>query len=78
MGTHPTCFNTVGYAHDGMIVSLIISGVTHTMGDLLVWSDGTYCARHSNARFNHPSDDYILLAEGTVEWFDFCISQGLL
>ena len=48
------------------------------MGDLLVWSDGTYCARHSNARFNHPSDDYILLAEGTVEWFDFCISQGLL
>lgn len=49
------------------------------MGDICLWSDGTWHFRDSMRWSDRFADsDHILLAEGTTEWFDFCISKGLI
>lgn len=50
------------------------------MGDIIVWPCGTYCDRELVLRgeYDHMSDDYRVIAEGTAEWADFCIAEGLL
>ena len=50
------------------------------MGDIIVWADGTYCDREMlfNGEMSHKSNDYRVIAEGTAEWADFCINEGLI
>lgn len=50
------------------------------LDDLVVWPDGTFAEREYVMRgeYNHMSDDFIVLAEGTAPWFDFAIANNLL
>lgn len=36
--------------------------------DIIVWPDGTWCARGDLAEYQHMSDDYIVLPDGSIEW----------
>lgn len=48
-------------------------------GDICLWADGRWCDRDSMSWSDCiDNPDYILIPEGTAEWADFCINQGLL
>ena len=36
--------------------------------DLVVWPDGTTCFYSELSGFNHKSDDFQILTEGSPEW----------
>ena len=51
-----------------------------TVSDLIVWPDDTYCDRDEfnyERDYSHMSDDFTVLAEGTIPWFDFIIKHNL-
>ena len=57
--------------------------MTTQPSDLLVWPCGTYAERDRFlrsplAQMVAPKTDFVVLAEGTAEWLDFCIDHDLI
>ena len=52
-----------------------------TVGDLIVWADGEWAERDEYFRhpydYSHKSDDFIVIGEGTLEWFNFAKKHEL-